>query len=422
VSLALSLYQLGTRLLEPLAPALLRRRAARGKEDPKRFEERLGFATLGRPCGPLVWIHGASVGETLSALPLIERIGREWPGVSVLVTSGTTTSAAMLAPRLPDFALHQYAPVDGPAAVGRFLDHWRPDLMILLEGELWPNLILEAHARGSRLALVSARFTEASAGGWRRARGAARRLLSAFDLILPQDDASAARLTDLGGRIAGRANLKLVGDPLAHDPGEFERLSRAAGDRAVVVSASTHPGEETLADHAVSGLGLGLGARPLHLIAPRHPRRADAIEAELTLAGRMVARRSRGEAISPDTDVYLADTLGELGLFFRLGDVIVLGGGWAEEVGGHNPLEPARLGKPVISGPSVDNWAGVFEAMVEADAVRLADETELAGTLASLLADPDGASALGQRARLFARRQDGALDALWPHLEPLAPQ
>lgn len=418
MSLALSLYQLGTRLFEPLAPVLLRRRARRGKEDPERFEERLGFATLGRPCGPLVWIHGASVGETLSALPLIDRIGREWPGVSVLVTSGTTTSAEMLGQRLPGFALHQYAPVDGPQTVGRFLDHWRPDLLILLEGELWPNLILEARARGTRLALVSARFTEASADGWRRVRSAARRLLDAFDLILPQDDASAARLTDLGAQVSGRANLKLVGEALPHDTGEFERLSGAAGDRAVVVSASTHPGEEALVDHAVAELP----GRLLHLIAPRHPRRADAIEGELSLAGRVVARRSRGEAIAPDTDVYLADTLGELGLFFRLGDVIVLGGGWAEGVGGHNPLEPARLGKPVVSGPRVSNWSGVFEAMVEADAVRLADETELAGVIASLLADPAGASALGERARLFARRQDGALDALWTHLKALAPQ
>ena len=418
MSLALSLYRFGTSLLEPLAPILLKRRAARGKEDPARVEERLGFATLGRPHGPLVWIHGASVGETLSALPLIARIGREQPGASVLVTSGTTTSAEMLARHLPDFAFHQYAPIDGPVAVARFLEHWRPDLLILLEGELWPNLILEARTRGTRLALVSARFTESSAGGWRRVRGAAKRLLGAFDLILPQDDASASRLTDLGARVSGRANLKLVGDPLSHDAGEFDRLSSAAGDRAVVVSASTHPGEEARADQAVSELP----RHPLHLIAPRHPRRADTIEAELTLGGRVVARRSRGEAIAPDTDVYLADTLGELGLFFRLGDVIVLGGGWAEGVGGHNPLEPARLGKPVVSGPRVSNWAGVFEAMVEADAVRLADEAELAGVISSLLADPGGASALGERARQFARRQDGALDALWPHLQSMMPQ
>lgn len=417
MTLGLSLYRLGARALEPLAPLLLQRRARQGKEDPARVEERLGFPTLGRPCGPLVWVHGASVGETLSAVPLVERIGRERPDVSVLVTSGTTASAEILAQRLPAFALHQYVPVDTPSAVDRFLDHWRPDLVILLESEIWPNMILGAEQRGARLALISARFTEAAQSGWKRAPGSARRVLSAFDLVLPQDDASADRLAALGARVIGRANLKLVGDPLTHDQGEFERLSGAAGDRAVVVSASTHPGEESVVDLAVADLP----GRPLHLVAPRHPRRADAIEAELSLRGRSVARRSRGESLSPDVDVYLADTLGELGLFFRLGDVIVLGGGWAAGVGGHNPLEPARLGKAVVSGPHVANWAGVFEAMVEADAVRLADRGELAGVVASLLADPAGAWSLGERARAFARRQDGAMDQLWDQLAPLAP-
>jgi 3-deoxy-D-manno-octulosonic-acid transferase len=417
LSPALSLYRLGTGLLEPLAPMLLRRRARQGKEDPARVEERLGFPTLGRPCGPLVWVHGASVGETLSAVPLVERIGRERPDVSVLVTSGTTTSAEILAHRLPGFALHQYVPVDAPGVVDRFLDHWRPDLVILLESEVWPNMILGAQKRGARMALVSARFTEAAQSGWSKAPGAARRILGAFDLVLPQDDASADRLSGLGARVTGRANLKLVGDPLGHDQDELERLRAAAGDRAVVVSASTHPGEEALVDSAVAGLP----GRPLHLIAPRHPRRAAAIEAELSVQGRNVARRSRGEAPSPDVDAYLADTLGELGLFFRLGDVVVLGGGWAAGVGGHNPLEPARLGKAVVSGPHVANWAGVFEAMTEADAVRLADVSELAGVVASLLADPAGAWSLGERASAFARRQDGAMDQLWDHISPLVP-
>lgn len=418
MSPGLWLYRLATGAAEPVAPLLLRRRARGGKEDPGRIEERLGFPALGRPFGPLAWVHGASVGETLSALPLIERIGRARPGVSVLVTSGTVASAELLGGRLPDFALHQYLPIDAPGAARRFLDHWRPDVLILLESEIWPNLIQGARARGCRLALVSARFTERAARGWRRAPGAARRLLSAFDLILPQDDASAERLAALGGRVDGRANLKLVGDPLDHDPGLFQRLSAAIGDRPVVVSASTHPGEEALVSRAVSELP----GRPLHVIAPRHPRRADDIEAELTLSGRIVARRSRGEGPAPDTEIYLADTLGELGLFFRLADVVVLGGGWAAGIGGHNPLEPARLGKAVVSGPSVDNWAGVFEAMAEADAVRLADEGELEGVIASLLADPDGARALGERARSHARRQDGALDELWARLEPLIPR
>lgn len=418
MSVSLTLYRWLTAALEPLAPFYLRRRATAGKEDPGRLEERLGFATQGRPHGPLVWMHGASVGETLSALPLVERMVEARPDLTVLVTSGTRAAAEVLAGRLPERALHQYAPIDTPGATRRFLDHWRPDLVVLLESELWPNLMLTAKARGVGLALISARFTPRTADGWRRVGGAARRVLSSLDLVLPQDDASAERLTALGARVQGRANLKLVGDPLSADPAELSRLRAIIGDRPVVVSASTHPGEETLIDAAVAALP----GRPLHLIAPRHPLRADSLRAELTGRGRTVARRSRGEASEAETDVYLADTMGELGLFFRLASVVVLGGGWAEGVGGHNPLEPARLGRAVVSGPSVDNWAGVFEALVQADAVRLADADQLAGVVGALLADPDGAEALGARAQAFAERQDGALSELWARLEPLVPR
>jgi len=417
VSLALKTYGLATRLLEPLAPRILRRRAGGGKEDPFRIDERLGFATRGRPGGPLVWVHGASVGETLSALPLIEQIGRERPGITVLVTSGTTTSAEILAARLPPFALHQYVPVDGPAAARRFLDHWRPDLLILLEGELWPNLLRQARAQGCRLALVSARFTEASARGWRRVRSAARQIFSAFDLILPQDDASARRLAELGIQSQGRANLKLSGPALSYDATALKALEAAAGSRPVVVSASTHPGEEQITDRAVSTLT----DRPLHLIAPRHPARADRIEAELIMAGRSVARRSRDEPIMPDTDVYLADTLGELGLFFELADAVLLGGGWAEGVGGHNPLEPARQGRAVISGPHVSNWASVFSALLAADAVRQVEATGLDSALGNLMADPGARTALAGRALAFARQQQGVIEETWTMLSPLMP-
>lgn len=418
MSLSLALYQAATATLEPLAPLLLRRRARQGKEDPARIDERLGFPTLGRPMGPLVWVHGASVGETVSALPLVERMLAERNDLTVLVTSGTRAAAEVLAGRLPERALHQYVPVDAPGAARRFLDHWRPDLVVLLESELWPNLILSARVRGARLALISARFSERTATGWRRFSGAAREVLSRFDLVLPQDDGSAERLAALGARVQGRANLKLAGEPLPADPEALAALEAAICPRPVVVSASTHPGEEALIDTAVAALP----GRPLHLIAPRHPNRAEAIAADLTAAGRFVARRSRREALTTGTDVYLADTLGELGLFFRLASVVTLGGGWAEGVGGHNPLEPARLGCAVVSGPAVDNWTGVFETLVQADAVRLADADQLAGVVGALLADPDSAAALGARAQAFAERQDGALTALWERLAPLIPR
>ncbi|WP_442957945.1 3-deoxy-D-manno-octulosonic acid transferase, partial [Phenylobacterium sp.] len=233
-------------LAEPLAGPLLRRRARRGKEDGARLGERLGRASQPRPPGPLVWLHGVSVGESVSLLPLVEALRAARPDLALLVTSGTRTSADLLARRLPLGVLHQYAPVDGPRAVAAFLDHWRPDLALLVESELWPNLILAAQARGTRLALASARMTEKSARGWARAPAAAARLLAAFDLILPQDEATAGRLAALGARPGPQLNLKTIGAPLPCDAAELAALKDAWGGRPVVLAASTHPGEEAM--------------------------------------------------------------------------------------------------------------------------------------------------------------------------------
>ncbi len=222
----LGLYRLATAVLEPLAPLALRWRAHKGKEEAGRIRERLGRASLPRPEGPLVWLHGASVGESLSLLPLIDRIRAERPDINILVTSGTVTSAGLLAKRLPTGVIHQYAPVDGPLAVRRFLDHWRPDAGLFAESELWPNLIDDAADRGVKLALVSARITEQSAEGWAKRPAAAHSLLSSFKLILPQDKASAERLTALGATPGPLLNLKYVGAPLTCDSDE---LARPAG-------------------------------------------------------------------------------------------------------------------------------------------------------------------------------------------------
>ena len=287
--LSLRLYALATGLAEPLAPWLLSRRVKRGKEDATRLGERLGRASRPRPDGPLIWLHGASVGESVSLLPLIARIAAARPDLTVLVTSGTRTSAELLGKRLPAGAIHQYAPVDAPGAVARFLEHWRPGLGLFVESELWPNLILGARRRGVGLALVSARMTEVSAKGWARRPNAARAILAAFKSILAQDDASAARLQGLGGHVTGRLNLKRLGAPLDADAAQVAALKAAFGDRRIILAASTHPGEEALIAAAVRGLP----DRPLLIIAPRHPERGGAIEAELRQVGFAIARRSQ---------------------------------------------------------------------------------------------------------------------------------
>ena len=423
MSPALILYRLATRLLEPLAPRLLDARARRGKEDPVRVDERLGHASVPRPAGELIWLHGVSVGESLSLLPVVERLRKVRPDLSILVTSGTVTSATLLAKRLPDGVIHQYAPVDGPAAVAAFLDHWRPVAGVLVESELWPNLILEARRRGVALVLASARITEKTVDGWRRFPGAARRLVAAFDRILPQDETSAARLESLGARIDGPVNLKLAGDAPPHDPAAFTRLSAAIGDRPVVVAASTHDGEEIAIVRALDRLA----DRLCLILVPRHPERSAAIAAALTRDGYRFARRSEGRQPDAETDLYLADTLGEMGLFLRLADVVVMGGSFSAAlekpaVGGHNPLEPARLGKPAITGPDMSNWAAVTGALVAAGGLQVVEAPwDLPAVLAPLLADPAEAKRMGERGRRAAAEAGSGLDRLIDSLLPLLP-
>jgi 3-deoxy-D-manno-octulosonic-acid transferase len=415
LSAGLTLYRLATAAAEPLAGTLLRRRARRGKEDPARLAERLGRAGLPRPEGPLVWLHAASVGESVSVLPLIQKLRTERPDIAVLVTSGTVTSAELLSKRLPQGALHQYAPVDAPRVVRRFLDHWRPDLAVFVESELWPNLLRGAKARGVTLALLSARITEDSARGWARAPKAAGALLTAFDLIMAQDSASDARLKALGARTMGVANLKLVGEPLTCDAKELAALKKAAGERPIVFAASTHPGEEEMIAQATPW-----GA--LLVIAPRHPERGESVTSALQMMNATTARRSLKEPLTADTQAYVADTLGEMGLFFALADVAVMGGSFAPGIGGHTPLEPARLGVPVVTGPHVFNFAEVYDALVAADAAMMAEGfQELSDTLETLVAEDIRREVMSKAARAFAAQGPAALDATWARLKPLLP-
>lgn len=414
--LSLHAYRLAMGLTQPLARPFLQARARRGKEDPVRLGERLGVASRPRPDGPLVWLHAVSVGESMSLLPLIQALAAERHDLNLLVTSGTRASAQLLAERLPAGAIHQFAPVDTPGAVSKFLDHWRPDAGLFAESELWPNLILGARARGVRLALLSARMTARSARAWRGQAAAAKAMLNCFDLILPQDLATAERLAGLGGRISERLNLKRLGQPLGCDPVELARLRDTIGARPALVAISTHAPEETL----IAAAAAPLLPRPLTILLPRHPERGEEIARDLS--GYAVARRSVGEPIQPGTEVYVADTLGEVGLFLRLSDLAIVGGGFAPGVGGHNPLEPARLGAGVITGPSVANHADVFAEMFEAGAALLAhDEAGLTGLLASLAEDADKRRSLAASALAYAAAQEGRLATALAQIRPLLP-
>lgn len=414
----LILYGLAAGLAEPLAPWVLRRRAARGKEDPARLGERLGRASISRPRGGLVWIHAASVGESLSHLPLVGRLAAERPDLAVLVTSGTRTSAEVLAQRLPVGVLHQYVPIDAPQAAARFLDHWRPDLGVFVESELWPNLLRAARKRGVRLALLGARISERSATGWDRAGAAAGAVLGLFDLIYAQDIDTRDWIEDHGAEVAGRLDLKRLADPLPCDEGELSRLRGVVAGRTVLVAASTHAGEEAM----IASAAQGLEPRPLLVVIPRHPARGGDVAHELAAAGWRVARRSRGDAPEPDVEAYIADTLGELGLFYRLADLVVLGGAFQEGLAGHNPLEPARLGRAVITGPHHDSFAEVYADLIGEKAVLIAKTpADLGAALQALARDLAAAAALGRRAQAAAAGGRKALDEAWARLQTLTP-
>ena len=420
------LYRALTILAAPLIGLYLRRRRAAGKEDPERFAERLGVPGAARPEGPLVWVHAASVGESLAALPLIERILERRAGLHVLVTTGTVTSARLLAERLPGRALHQYAPVDRPDAVRRFLDHWRPGLALWTESEFWPNLVADTQARGIPMVLINGRMSERSFRRWRRLGGLIRRLLAGFALCLAQSPREAERLAALGAvEVRAAGNLKSAAAPLPVDCRALEDLRAATVGRPLWLAASTHPGEETI----VAAVHRALAPRHrglLTIIVPRHPERGPAIADGLRATGLRVSLRSAGDAIVADTEVYLADTLGELGLFYRLSAVAFVGGSLVPH-GGQNPLEPARLDCAVVHGPHMANFADFSAAFAAAGAaIEVADGDGLADAVGGLLDDAGERARRAAAAHAVADAEAGVLDvveaAIAPYLDALDAQ
>ena len=417
------LYRLSTHVAEPAMPLLLRLRLWRGKEDAARMNEKLGHASSSRPQGRLLWIHAASVGESLSALPLIDRLSAE-AGVTILVTTGTTTSAGIMARRLPDNAFHQYAPLDGPRAVTRFLDRWQPDAALWIESELWPNLLLETRRRDIPTALINGRMSPRSFSRWRRAPSLARAMIAGFDVVLAQSEADGARLTALGARnVITAGDMKAAAPALEADAESLQRVQTAIGDRPVWVAASTHPGDETMvADvhRQIASMHPGL----LTVVVPRHADRGDTLMTELTDLGFRVARRGRNELPDDRTDLFLGDSMGEMGLYLRLGNPVFMGKSMLH-VGGHNPREPALLGRAVLFGPHMENVSQAANALLQAGgAIEVADPETLAATVSRLLSQPEALQQIGARGQQRALTDaagivDAALDGLAPVLVPL---
>lgn len=416
--LTLRLYRAAGFVASPFLSLFLKRRRARGKEDGTRLAERWGRTELARPEGTLVWLHAASVGETMSILPLVHRLVAD--GRHVLLTTGTVTSAELAASRLPAGAIHQFVPLDVPDAAGRFIAHWQPDLAIFCESELWPSLMLETRRRGIPLGIVNGRMSERSFASWKRLPGTARALLGDLAFCLAQSETDAARYAMLGAPATATGNLKFDSPPLPVDLAELDRLRAAIGARPIFLAASTHPGEELLVLEAAARIR---DAEPevLTIIVPRHPVRGEEIVTLCKAGGMMPAIRSRGEAPDDRTTLYLADTLGELGLFYSLATVAFIGGSLVP-VGGHNPIEPAKLGVPMMSGPEIANFKDVFAAFCAASAcIAVMDAEGLAREFCALTGDAKARLDLAARARRIVIENEGALDRTLAVIDPLLP-
>jgi len=412
-------YRLLTALASPLSGALLSLRLNRGKEDPMRIDERRGLAGLARPAGRLVWLHGASVGEALSLMPLVERLAGE--GRPALVTTGTVTSARLLAKRLPPHALHQFAPLDSPGMMRRFFAHWRPNLGLIAESEIWPNMIVEARRAGVPLAMVNARMSRRSYERWRRAPAFIGALLGEIGVCLAQSAADAQRLASLGaGAVEVVGNLKYDAPPPPADQKELAELAGLVSGRQIWVAASTHAGEEAVAAEAHRRVAR-VFPDVLTLIAPRHPDRGEAIAAELKALGFACALRSRGERPQRGVEIYICDTLGELGLFYRLAGVVLGGKSFVGE-GGQNPIEPAKLGCAILHGPRVGNFVDVYALLDAAGgAAAVGNADQLATTLLTLFDDPGRLRAMGRAAVKAVEAQGGAADRIMAAVARLLP-
>jgi 3-deoxy-D-manno-octulosonic-acid transferase len=414
--MTLRVYRKLSFAMVPLAPAVIKRRLKLGKEDPERVSERRGMSADIRPSGPLVWIHGASVGEVLAAAALIEKLRAL--NLRILVTSGTVTSAAIVAKRFPPDVIHQYVPYDSPRYVARFLDHWRPSLALFIESDLWPNLILSSAARRLPMVLINGRMSHRSFPRWRRVSGTISALLGRFDICLAQSQVDAERFSALGSRnVLTTGNLKLDVPAPPADPAKLEKLMAVTRGRPIVLAASTHPGEEELLADAHRTLA-GYFPQLLTVIVPRHPNRGELVARTIGATGLNVALRSREELPTAVTDIYVADTMGELGLFYRLAPIVFMGGSLVEH-GGQNPIEAVKLGASIVHGPHVFNFTDVYEALDAAGGARRADSPDaLMKQLGRLLSDPKAREASLVAAEQVVEQLGGALERTLSALEP----
>lgn len=397
-----------TRAIPLVAPTILKRRLARGKDLPDRWREKLGEPSLSRPEGPLIWLHAVGLGETLALRGLIAALADQSPNTQFLVTSTTRASAEVMAANLPPRTRHQFLPLDAPGYLARFLDHWRPALSVWAEQDLWPGAVTATATRGIPLALVNARMNAEAYARRRRWTGLYADLFARFRLITAQDDATARHLQALGAKgIHVTGSLKAAAPPLAADPDKLAETREALTGRNPVFLASSHPEDEFVALSALRAAH----PRPCLLIAPRDPHRGAEIATRVAEHGLTATRRSAGQG--PTADVWIVDTFGEMGLWYRLCATTLIGGTFGPTEG-HNPWEPAALGSAILHGPRTANFAADFAALHQAGA---AEAVQPEAVIAALTADH---SAMATRAKALSDTAQGALASLAADLLKLA--
>lgn len=411
----LKTYRIAGAVIHPFSGSFLRYRARAGKEDPARRSERFGYASVPRPKGPLVWFHAASVGESMAVLPLLQRI--EGLGINIVLTTGTVTSAEIMQGRLSSKTIHQYVPMDIKPMIKRFLDHWKPDLAIFAESEIWPMTILELGVMRVPLVLVNARLSDRSYKRWRKYSGLAEALYENMAHVIAQSEIDGRRFEELGAKkVTVSGNLKVDTGMPHFDGVVLARLMAQIAGRPVWIAVSTHSGEEELVADTHQKL-LQYYPNLLTIIVPRHPARGNEVAAMLAKKGLNVSRRSLKQPVLHDTAIFLGDTIGEMGLFLATGEIAFVGNSLTS-AGGHNPLEPAVTGTAILSGPNVQNFRSSYEALIAAGGARLVRDQEMLFThVAHLLTNTADRQKMIVAAQQTVKQMSGSLDKTFSALD-----
>ncbi len=415
------LYRYTTPLLAPFLGLYLRKRARHGKEELHRLQERYGHASQKRPAGSIIWVHAASVGESISALPLIEKLTTLNENTTILVTTGTVTSAQIMAQRLPEKAIHQYIPLDHHTWIERFLDYWQPHGVIWLESELWPNTLWHIKKRHIPAILVNARLSQKSIQRWKKYPQFAQDILSCFTLILGQNPDMVKHIQKLGmSNVDYVGNLKFASPPLSYNEKELEKMHTMIGDRPLWLIASTHEHEEELIIRVYNQLLLN-HPNLLAILVPRHPKRAREVLALIQKHDLITAQRSQNDIIEKETHIYLGDTMGEMGLFYKLSSILTMGGSFVEgKYGGHNIIEPAHLDCAITYGPVTYNHedsCALFEK--SGAAIRVSNENALFKQIDELLNDTQQVLAMQEKAKELANNQLDVINHIIDRLSSL---